>query len=430
MKKLFAALFVLLILTSCAGKNSPASSFDQDDDSKQEMIGNNSRYFIYQGGEGLKNNGELVVPQIFYNGNSYDYPFFLKAFRFARYIQTDENGKGISVNIDFTEQQAQDINGKSFSLPVFDVKEENCEIYFNDNAAKIGDKFYSCFIEDGILHLEYELFKEVSKEELDGILNGTAGFKDFSDLEIGDYAAIGHLEQDNCKENGADPIYWKVIDKQNDKVLLLADNVIDTCKYSEGNDANWENSSLRNYLNNEFFETVFSDEEKDLIVSSHLENRSYDDYLNDYYIRPNSYIDYETLGNVDNGPESDDKVFVLDMGEIIRYLGEEDDYYPSFMDADNGPAQWSRTWERFGIDLSYGASGRLCRPSDHIIRYSNVGFSTYHQSSVRHYANYWTRTMGDRQNRAVAITDIGAFMPFEVSAENVGIRPAMWIAIR
>ncbi|MBQ3295578.1 MAG: hypothetical protein IJH00_03740 [Erysipelotrichaceae bacterium] len=426
MKKLFIVIFILFILCSCEKKNDDITPSIKDDD----PIVNYSRYFVYQGGESLKGDGELVVPQVFYNGNSYDYPFFLEAFRFARYIKVDGNGKGISVNVDFTEQSAEDINGKSFSLPVFDVKEEECEIYFNDNAAKIGDQFYSCFIEDGILHLEYELFKEVSGEDIDGILNGTTGFKELSDLEIGDYAALGRLEQDNCKENGADPIYWKVIDKQDDRILLLSDNVIDSFRFNEEGNTNWVDSSLREYLNGIFFDSVFTNEEKKLIVTSHLENRSYSDYLKEYFIRPNSYIDYDSLENVDNGSDSDDKVFVLDLGEVISYLGEEDDYYPSFMDEDNGPKQWSETWNRFGIDLSYGASGRLCRPSDQLTRYSTVGFSTYHQSSTRHYANYWTRTMGDRQNRAIVITDIGAFMSFDVSADNVGVRPAMWIVTR
>ena len=429
MKKLFIVIFVLLILCSCGNKE--GNDVPSDDEPKQETNDKEMRYFIYMGGEGLKNSEETVMPQIFYNGNSYDYDFFLEAFRFARYLSFDESGKGISVNVDFEERKAQDINDQNFSLPVFSVVTEDLEIYSDDHAAKIGDKFYSCFIEDGILHLEYELFKEISKDELDGILNGTTGFKKLSDLEIGDYVAIGHIEQDNCEANGEDPIYWKVYDKRDDQVLLIADNVIDGQRFnSEDVSVNWADSSLRKYLNEEFYQKVFTEQEKDLILTSHLQNRSYADYLQDYYLRPNNYISYETLSDVDNGADSDDKVFLLDINEAITYLGEEDDYYPSFLDEDNGPKDWLEQWGRYGIDLSYGASGRLCRPSDKIIRYSTVGYSDYHQSSTRHYANYWLRTMGDRQNSAIVVTDIGAFMPYNVAAENVGIRPAMWIKIR
>ena len=165
MKRLFIVVLVLLALCSCGKKENNDPSI-KDDEPKQEVNNNEMRCFIYMGGEGIKNPEELIVPDVFYNGLSYDYNTFLKAFRFARYIKIDEEGKGVSVNVDFEEKKAQDINGNSFSLPVFTVSEENCEVYFNDNAAKIGDKFYGCFIEDDILHLENEVFKEITSEEL------------------------------------------------------------------------------------------------------------------------------------------------------------------------------------------------------------------------------------------------------------------------
>ena len=37
--------------------------------------------------------------------------------------------------------------------------------------------------------------------------------------------------------------------------------------------------------------------------------------------------------------------------------------------------------------------------------------------------------MADAQNRALAVTDIGAVMPYQVDMENVGVRPAVWVKI-
>ena len=423
MKKLFLVLMIILLVCGCS-KGETKEDEPKNDDPKQTNVDTaNMRYFLYKGAEDF-NTGNLIVPEVGYDGLNYNYIDFLEMYRFARYIKVDENGNGVHVAVDVNE-----VKKDGYYEPVFTVTEEEAALSFNEGA-KIGNNFTSCFLEEnGTLHLDYEIFKEVSKDEVESILNGTKGYKTLKEAKVGDTVVFGKYEQDICLSNGSDPIKWKVLDIKDGKALLLSEDVIDDHTFNnKQEDTSWETSSLRAFLNGDFYNSVFSDEEKNKIVTSHLENKSYADYLSSYW-QNNSYIEFNNLNNVNNGNPTDDKVFILDLGEIREYLGNEDGYYPSFASLDNGPKDWLETWSKFGINFDYAAGGRIARPSEAIVRWSNVAFSTYHQSSTRHYANYWVRTMADNNQRALVVTDIGAFMSYSTYSDNVGVRPAIWVEI-
>ena len=68
------------------------------------------------------------------------------------------------------------------------------------------------------------------------------------------YFLMGEYEQDDIKENGKENIKWIVLSDDGDNVLLLSKYVIDFCKISS------------NYLNEVFYNTAFTDDEKEKIV--------------------------------------------------------------------------------------------------------------------------------------------------------------------
>ena len=429
MKKLLLVLMILLLVCGCAKgepnkQDEPTNQDKPQQDTPKNVDTGNMRYFIYLGAENYEGGGELIVPTVGYNGHNYLYTDFLPMYRYARYIKINEDGEGVHVNVDVDEKKVD-----NYYEPVFTVTEEEAKLWFGEGA-KIGKNFTSCFLENGTLHLDYELFKEVDEDTINAILNGTKGYKNIKDAQVGDQVVFGKYEQDICLSNGADPIVWNVLEIKDGKALLLSDKVIDDHAFNNTQgDTTWETSSLRAFLNNDFYNDVFTDEEKAMIVSTHNENKSYTDYLSSYWLE-NSYIEYNNINNVNNGNDTDDKVFVLDLGEIRQYLGNEDGYYPTFASQENGPKDYLNTWTKFGINFDYAAGGRISKPSEAIVRWSGVGFSTYHQDPAKHYANYWVRTMADNNQRAIAINDIGAFISFPVTANNVGVRPAIWVEVK
>ena len=78
---------------------------------------------------------------------------------------------------------------------------------------------------------------------------------------------FGLYEQDNNLENGKEPIKWYVISAKGNYLQLLAVNALDAKQYHQEYKAiKWENSSIRNWLNNDFYNTAFTRSERDIIV--------------------------------------------------------------------------------------------------------------------------------------------------------------------
>ncbi len=80
--------------------------------------------------------------------------------------------------------------------------------------------------------------------------------------EVGSEIRFGTYEQDGDSANGKEDIEWIVLDKKYGKVLLLSKYCLDFRPYDEDGKGGWENCSLRGWLNKEFFEDPFSEEEQ------------------------------------------------------------------------------------------------------------------------------------------------------------------------
>ncbi len=92
-------------------------------------------------------------------------------------------------------------------------------------------------------------------------------------LEIGDSITYGKYFFNN--KNGLKPIEWIVLDVDKEELLLISKYCLDTVKYCElsaklnGTEACiWENSYLRSWLNNEFFNQAFTEDEKRNILET------------------------------------------------------------------------------------------------------------------------------------------------------------------
>ena len=130
-----------------------------------------------------------------------------------------------------------------------------------------------------------------------------------TDTREGDFVSFGSYPQD---ANGAkEPIEWQVlaVDEEGYYVLISC-SALDAKAYNEdaSGDGTWENSSLRKWLEGDFYNTAFDLEERGRIKTTHLTNSD-----NAFYGTP-------------GGNETDDTVYLLSLDEVSEYYGIEDVY--------------------------------------------------------------------------------------------------------
>ena len=187
---------------------------------------------------------------------------------------------------------------------------------------------------------------------------------------------------------------WLVLERQGDRMLLLSEYILFEMAYSSRRNINtWEESSLREYLNHDFFYT-FAPEERALIISVINEN-----------------LDNPRFGT-DGGNDTEDVIFILSLNEILKYFG----------DSGNRRSNGSL------INDIYNTR-RLTR-----------------NTSGNYLNQWWVRTPGSEDRRVVFVsqggwgTNRGSIQigggrrtPMSlgtiVTSSDVGVRPAMWVMI-
>lgn len=193
--------------------------------------------------------------------------------------------------------------------------------------------------------------------------------------EMGEKMQIGNYMQNNSTYKS--PITWAVLAKEDNKILLITDKVIECKQYSESeNKSTWDESSIRTWLNDKFLNEAFTPEEQDKILITYVsadENPRFDVY---------------------QGASTQDKIFILSINEAEKYF--------------NSPKE------------------RLCEPTDYVLAkrpyISNVdGVNSCH---------WWLRTHGKFDGSSTYVTSTGYTYELGdgVTADQYCIRPAMWIS--
>ncbi len=128
----------------------------------------------------------------------------------------------------------------------------------------------------------------------------------------GSIVRFGAYEQDNNTANGKEQIDWIIVDRTEDgHLMLVSERALDYQAFNYGGDPysiTWGNSTLRNWLNDDFFEAAFSQEEMDAILLTQVNNNHYQGNLN-YRHR-----DWE---------DTEDHVFLLSYAEAWKYFPVE-----------------------------------------------------------------------------------------------------------
>ena len=200
--------------------------------------------------------------------------------------------------------------------------------------------------------------------------------------KVGDIVYFGTYEQDNNTSNGKEDIAWLVLTKESNRVFVISDKSLDCQQYGYKTDRSvtWETCSLRNWLNNDFINAAFSDDEKAMIpmvTVSADKNPKYD---------------------TDPGNATKDRIFLLSAVETKKYFASDE--------------------------------ARKCVPTKYAI--SNGAFTNnkYTKGGAAT-CIWWMRSLGYNDRLVVKVCIDGSIDetgdPFY--RDCVAVRPAMWITI-
>ena len=119
----------------------------------------------------------------------------------------------------------------------------------------------------------------------------------------GECISLGTYEQDNDTSNGKESIEWLVIEKQDNRVLVISKYALDCKPFNESRTAvTWETCTLRRWLNEEFFNAAFSTEEQAIIQTATVSGGE------------------NTRYNSNAGNDTEDRVYILSVSETEQYL--------------------------------------------------------------------------------------------------------------
>lgn len=189
----------------------------------------------------------------------------------------------------------------------------------------------------------------------------------FEELNFGKYMQSGTSEKES--------ITWKILHKEGNKALVISKYALDCKPYNDTETGvTWETCSLRNWLNGEFFNSAFSEKEKEKILTTNVTAES-----NPKYDTP-------------AGNDTEDKVFLLSINQSKEYFES--------------------------------ASERSCNAT---IYSQKQGADT----KKGDFCWWWLRSPGDNSNYAAGVNSDGSVnrSGHSINDDSDAVRPAMWIKL-
>ena len=121
-------------------------------------------------------------------------------------------------------------------------------------------------------------------EQDSNLQNGKEPIGQQQPINPGDFVTFGRYEQDNDLTNGQEAIKWQVLAVEGEKALLISANCLDNKPYiSEPGNFSVSSFSLQEWLNDEFIQAAFSQEEQSILLTLNGEkpNENRTTYQND-----------------------------------------------------------------------------------------------------------------------------------------------------
>lgn len=240
--------------------------------------------------------------------------------------------------------------------------------------------FYQCPAGDGLqMVLDWFWFRNVDRYENfmdEGVLvNGEPWITLFevedtleepnsSAVKTGDTIVFGSYEQDNLEENGPEAVEWLVLDVQDNYALLLSRYALDSQRYHKVTaQVSWNDCSLREWLNNDFMNTVFTESQQEVILKTGLDNGT-----------------------------SLDRIFILGCTEVDRYATD-----------------WTAL---------------ICAPTTYAV---SRGAGKNQPDGSEDTVSWWLRSLDESGSQAYCVSFKGEQYTYMVGNDFMSVRPAMCI---
>ena len=226
----------------------------------------------------------------------------------------------------------------------------------------------------------------------------------------GDEFILGKYEQDNDLINGQEDIEWVVLGNDNGTITAMSKYCLEDMPFNDASidtPTNWADSTIREWLNTDFYKSAFSDEEKSMLKLSHLSNPG------------NSYF------NIDGGDDTDDYVFLVGRDTLETY----------YSDLKLGAVEMS--WDGVEETMTVGMSDQTeyeplraqytdYAKQKYIEAEPQVDYDSVEKEYGENSCFWWTRATGDANYSMFQIINSGGAMSVPAKA-NCGIRPIICI---
>lgn len=197
--------------------------------------------------------------------------------------------------------------------------------------------------------------------------------------QVDSLVTLGRYEQDKNSDNGAEPLVWRVLAKEDGKALLITEQVIASRPYHHSRTSvSWEASQIREWLIMGFAMTAFTPEEYEAVLVTELTNAS----------NPQHKTSAGTF-------RTKDRVFLLSYDEAIQYFR--------------------------------GQTARKAKPTAS----AATGLDVNKKKPAYGHVSWWLRTPGSQRMEAMFVNATGACSKAGeyVHEEDVGVRPAIWVDV-
>ena len=196
----------------------------------------------------------------------------------------------------------------------------------------------------------------------------------YQEAKCEDIVTFGRYFQDKDGREKK-PLEWIVLDKYEDRVLLISRYAVDCKAYHDILSLEtWDACSLRRWLNTEFYNQAFNNEEKSIVCISQVNAEKNPEY------------------DIALGLDTRDKLFLLSISEAKRYFSEDEK--------------------------------RECFPTEYAIA---KGLALADDGSKR--CLWWLRNNGGSPDMASFVSAKGSINATGLfcAASFVSVRPAMWV---
>lgn len=158
---------------------------------------------------------------------------------------------------------------------------------WNDLFAELNDEMTKWLISDleqsdendlEALARDYGRFRDLScenpeekprEEERGGVRREDSQIKKRKQLQVGEIFPFGTFPQTDFRKSEA--IRWVVLDIKDGKALLLSERILANTSFHKAKVTTpWCDSRIREWLNHDFFDTAFSTEEREIILSTEI----------------------------------------------------------------------------------------------------------------------------------------------------------------